>query len=503
MSIRVRFLAGGAFGLALSVSAPIEAQLISIRTVPVSQAHQFDFYPSHAGGMGGVSIAVADDLLDPFSNPAKGMRLGAARLFTSPNAYSVTSSAGGGRSLPMGGMAKVGGWFAGAAVAVQEVDMADLGGFVIEPFSCPACFERGIDAGPADLSRGNEHVFAMMGFEIRPGLAIGGSVSWSDLSAVDGVDLLYANSARVNQNGQSADFRLGLLKEWEGQRSLEAMVLHNRFNMTHDVVYLDPFFDPGTQRFSNRARIEQNLDRTSTWGLHSTYIHPLADTDWRLGWTFTANRMSHPKIPNYEIMNIPRDPGNSSAFNFGIGIARKRNQSTVGLDIIYEPIWSHTWADSEQPIETIAGDTIQPGGMTIENHFVFSNAVLRMGFDQEQNLGTNGTVIGFQFGLAMRSIDYRLRQQDHVQLASRRQDEAWVEWTPTFGLRIGFTDLEIRYRASVTSGTGRPGVRAGGGDIVLDAAVPNSNILAAPSGPLTLGEVNVVTHQISFSLPLR
>ena len=50
------------------------AQVISIRTVPVSQAHQFDLFPSYTLAMGGVSIALRDSLLDPFTNPATGYR---------------------------------------------------------------------------------------------------------------------------------------------------------------------------------------------------------------------------------------------------------------------------------------------------------------------------------------------------------------------------------------------------------------------------------------------
>ena len=36
--------------------------------------------------------------------------------------------------------------------------------------------------------------------------------------------------------------------------------------------------------------------------------------------------MDHPKIPNYEIMNIPRDPGTSWSYNLGVGIARDDGQ---------------------------------------------------------------------------------------------------------------------------------------------------------------------------------
>ncbi len=77
---------------------------------------------------------------------------------------------------------------------------------------------------------------------------------------------------------------------------------------------------------------------------------------------------------------------------------------------------------------------------------------------------------------------------------------------PTWGLSVRFPELEIRYQGSATHGTGRPGVVGGIGILegraLADAAV-GSNILAAPSGPLTLTEVRVMTHQISVSLPIH
>jgi hypothetical protein len=477
------------------------AQLIPIRTVPISQAHQFEIFPSHTLAMGGVSIAVEDTLLDPFTNPAKGSRLGAARFFGSPSVYSVSSQGGAGRTLPVGAMMRTGSWYGGLSIALQEVDLSQRNGFPTI-FACPACNTAAIDLGPIEQSHGNTYVFAMLGRALSAGLSLGGSVLWSGLHAVDGVDLLYANSARIKQYGDAVDVRLGMLKEWTGDRSLEAIVLHNRFGMTHDVFYLDSFWDPGTQQFSQRPRLERNLDRTSTWGLHVEYEHPITATGWRLGWLATANRMSHPKIPNYEIMNIPRDPGHSSAFNVGVGISRTHEASTFGIDVIYEPIFSHTWADSEVPIETERGETIPAGGKTIENQFRFSNALFRMGFGQELDIGDGGMGAGLQFGLMVRSIHYWLDQENHIQISARSHEERWMEWTPTWGFSVRFPELEIRYRGRVTNGTGRPGVAGPPVGVLEDSAV-GSNILVAPSGPLTLDEVRVVTHQISLSLPLR
>ena len=64
--------------------------------------------------------------------------------------------------------------------------------------------------------------------------------------------------------------------------------------------------------------------------------------EWRVGATLTANHKSHPEITNYEIQNIPHDPGNTWAHGMGFGIGRHRESSTTGLDIAYQPIWSHT-----------------------------------------------------------------------------------------------------------------------------------------------------------------
>jgi hypothetical protein len=499
-------------GRALSVSTmlmawsvPLSAQLIAIRTVPVSQAHQFDFFPSNTASMGGISIAAEDSLLDPMSNPATGTRIGAPRLFSSPGVYSVSSHAGAGRSLPLGAFTKTGAWFGGASFVVQEVDMSNRGIPLVTPFSCPDCFTEDLDLGPTEESRGNTYAFGLLGRELDAGWSVGASVFWSDLNALDGVDLLYAGAARIRQAGYGLDMRLGVLKEWSDERTLEAVLLHNRFGMTHDVFYLDTFWNPGAQQFAQRPRMEENLDRTSVWGLHLQYEHPLTVSGWRLGWLATANRMSHPKIPNYEIMNIPRDPGYSTAFNAGIGIARMDGDvPKFGIDFIYEPIWSHTWADSDVPITTSTGSVIPVGGKTIENNFRFSNSVFRMGVGEEVAMSDVGHAMGFQLGLAVRNNHYWLRQRDNVQLTSRKQEERWTEWTPTWGLGFRFPKLEIAYRGSVTNGTGRPGVVPDNG--IFEVATPNavgSNILVAPSGPLTLGEVKVVTHQVSFSLPLH
>src|SRR5205823_14032261 len=61
--------------LATTVAARIaSAQMIQIKTLPITEGDQWRFFPSANQALGGISIALADSLLDPFENPAKGSR---------------------------------------------------------------------------------------------------------------------------------------------------------------------------------------------------------------------------------------------------------------------------------------------------------------------------------------------------------------------------------------------------------------------------------------------
>jgi hypothetical protein len=489
------------------LSGTAAAQLIPIKTVPVAEGDQFAFFPSANLGMAGVSIALNDTLLDPFSNPAKAARLRGTHFFGSPSFYSVSSNAGSGRTLPLGGFTRRGSFYSGVVLALQEVSAARrdrLNPLVAVDFVGAAAPQQQFPTTPR--TRTNQYALAMVGRVIPEAkLSIAASAFWSGLSAIDGVDLLYAGSQNIKQFGQSLDFRVGMLKEFAGDQSLEAIVVHNRFAMTHDVTYVDFFWDPTLRQTLPTPRFEHNPDRTNTWGLHLQYQRPFADSGRRIGAIITANRMSHPKIPNYEIMAIPRDPGYSTAFDIGVGLSETEGPLTFGVDAIVEPIWSHTWADAEGPVATNDGGTIPAGGRTIENRFRFANGVVRAGLSREFKLEMPESSARMQFGVQLRSINYDLDQYSHVLAAGRKQSEGWTEWTYAWGASVLLPDVEIHYRLRMTSGTGRPGLAAPGfvtGPTLADAGGGRS-FLVAPSGALTLDPVHVTTHQISVSLPLR
>ena len=505
-----------ALALATLTPAALSAQLIQIKTLPIADGDQWRIFPSANAPLADLSIALADSLLDPFVNPAKGSRLPDRGLFFgSPTFYSVSQNAGGGRTLPLGGVFRFGSMFGGFALALQELDTIRGNGQVFfPPVAAPVATDPAVPATttsvtPTAPSRENRFAFASLGRSFaNRGLSVAGSVLWSGLRNIDGVDLLYTGSQGVNQHGGALDARLGLTKEWatsRGARTAEAILLHNRFDMAQDVTWADQVFDPNTRAFLSRPRIDHNLDKTNTWGLHLGYSQPLADSGWRVGAIATTNLASHPKLPDYQIaqvMVIPWDPGHTAAYDLGLGVSKSRGPTTLGVEAIFEPISTHTWGEAHGPTQSASGAAIPDGAKTTENHFRFSNAILRAGAGHDLRISSD-QAIRLQAGVALRSISYGLDQTDHVAETSRHQDEHWVEWTRTWGLSFRFSDLEMRYAGRTVTGTGRPGVAQNGGVVFAAADALTSNFLAAPAGPLTLTDVRVTTHQFSISVPLR
>jgi len=487
----------------LIVAGRAPAQIIPIHTVPIVPADQFDIFPSYTLAMGEVSIAVPDTLHDPFVNPAKGARVRAARFFGSPTLYNVSHDAGAGRTLPIGLLSAAGSWYGGFALALQQVDASRTpASFLAPPPGVLQAVGRlgGADLSPDPSSHGNALAFAMLGKALPgSGLSVGGSVRWTKLRAVDGVDLLYPGSTSVHQYGETIDARLGLLKDWAGDRSLEAVILHERFHMTHDVTFLDAFWDPGIQQFVQRARLEHNGDFTRRWGAQVKFERPLTPSGWRIGWLATANRTSQPSVPTTDLLNIPQDPGHAAAYELGVGVSRLYGPAVFGMDLVYQPIWSATWAEARTPTATSTGDTIPVGGRTVDNAFHFSNVLFHMGVSRDVVRSLTKTA-ALQLGLMVRSVHYNLAQRDHVEGATRRLDESWLEWTPTWGLSLRFPDLELRYRGRVSHGTDRLVATP---NQVFGVASPTAVGFFPQTGPSpTLDGVHVITHQISVSLPL-
>ena len=498
--MRMRAVSGLSL-LLLAVVAVAAAQIVPIKTLPLAQGDQFVIFPSNNLGMAGVAIALADTLFDPFRNPAAGVRVGAMRLLTSPTAYGTSQGAGAGRTLPFAALGGSRSWFGGLGVALQQVDAVQSAPGVFNPVPLAQSFAA---LSPPAQSHGNEYAFASLGKVLaRSHVALGASVAWSGLRDVDGVELLYPQSVRVDQSGHTMDVRLGLVKDWPGERSVEALLLRQGNALAHDVTYLDQVWDPTLQQTVQQLRVERNRDRSATWGADVRYRRPLAASGWKIGGLLTVNRVTNDQVPDYDVLGLPQGAGRSTAADVGVGFSRTQGPATFGIDALYEPIVSAMWSLATAPAVTASGDTLAPGARTLDNRYRFSNAVLRMGVGRTAALPGVGKVAGFQLGLALRAVHYRLTQQDYVQATTQHMSQSWLEWTPTWGLSLRFPELELRYAGRVTNGMGRtgqfqvffpPGVRVGG--------VGLPGFFVTPGGPLQLTGVHTVTHQISLSLPL-
>lgn len=468
------------------------AQLIPIRSVPVATGDQFLLFPSRNSSMGGVSIALDDPLLDPFINPAKGSLVEGMQFFTAPVYYGISfersSAKASGRSLPLGLLLNTDAFFGGLLWARQELTN-ERRSFLFSPRLTVSDI---ISASDKVATPNNNYTFVMAGKKLPDSdISLGASVFWADLNAIEGVQHLYANSSDIRQSGYLAHYRVGLVAPLAEERTIELVLLRHQFKMTHDVTYqFSPWGGP------TQTRTERNVDETEGWAARIGYREPIGK-NWTLGLQLTGNWKWHPKIPNYELMNIPRDPGNSSAYNLGIGFAKRGEQSIVSFEYVYEPIWSNTWADADRDITTVSGKTIKPGWKTVENFFQFWNSIIRAGFHAGKDRG------GFDLGLQVHSIHYLLNQEDFVQERKRSQVESWREWTLTGGITLTFSGYEVRYAGSLITGTGQPGVQAFSASPAGLRDALSSDFLIAPSGRLTLQEALVFTHQLSLIVKLN
>ena len=472
-----------------AIQAPnaLPAQVIAPRTVPVQQAGQFDIFPSRLAGMAGVSIALDDTLLDPFVNPAKAVRSSGLLAFIAPGFHTISRGGGAGRTVPIGLIGSHGKWAGGGLVAGQRLSH--------EPRGVPNAVEE---------TTSNRYLSLLLARRLGRGFSLGASGYRADLDGMDGLDLLYAGSSRVVATGSQIDVRGGLMKEWANSRALELLVVYGRSDMSHDVTFPVNSWDPTTRSFRSVPRDEHNDDRLRFWGVHSEMAIPLDREGGRIGWLLTANRLTHPKIPNYPLANLPRDPGVTHAFNMGFGLGKALGSTAFGADLIYEPIQSHTWADDASDVVTDAGTIIPAGGKTVENWFQFQNRKIRVGFSREFRTDTDSTEsVRIQLGFAAHMTSYRLRQQNHVQDTERQQSASWTEWGPTLGVGFRTRLVEVGYTLQMNCAPESCTI-ATGDDVTVAPATPGTGAVVAPvgNGP-GLGYGRTLLHRVTITLPRR
>jgi hypothetical protein len=475
--------------LSVVLAAPLHAQLVTPRTVPVFQDEQFSLFPTSRPGLNGLSIALDDTLADPFSNPAKTARLRGLLMVTSPYSHSITQNRGGGRTIPAGIMFGSDQWSGLLYGAMQEIDREG------PIWSLPTSERTG----------SNQYLTATVARHFDNGINVGLGAFHADLSVVDGVDLLYPGSDRIAQSGSLTDVRLGATKTWNPGHVAELVLVRNTTHMRHDVHFTTWTWDPTRQTSVQSQRQDINLDETNIIGAHSTYVLPVGVEGWRIGVLATANRLDHPKIPNYVLQSIPRDPGSTNAFNIGVGAARETGVFTFATEVVLEPMASNTWADMTTNFTRPDGSIIPAGEKTMENHFTFRNGRAAIGGGRRFALDTaTGANLTINFGLSARSTTYDLLQTNNMARTLRSQHEHWVEAGPSFGFRMQTRDFDFSYAYRTLCGTGCVEGDQVFVSPVADSGAPSTGgIIAAPNSPLFLSSGRESSHHFIITVPIR
>lgn len=464
------------------------SQIIPLKTVPLATGEQFLIHPSINRTMGGVSLALDDSLSDQYHNPAAGVLVNGIGIFASRLYYAIglnegRSGGSSGSTFPLGMSFRRGDFFGGLIWARQALSKGDSPGYM----GFPRLHSKTISQPVEEFA--NTYTYGMFGFKM-PGTSFSAGVSarWSDLNAMEGVQYLYPNASDLWQKGSITEYRAGVRSEWEGERVLEFLFAHQSTDMKHGY-NRQPISLPWDGTMIPVPRDVTEEDQSNGYALEASYRQSVTKL-LHAGAVLAVDIKTYPKIPNYQLMNIPRDPGHSVAWNFGFGLANIGEKSVLGLDIIYEPAVSETWADAASPIITDGGRTIAIGGRTVENAFDFYNHIIRFGL--------RSAIHDIGIGLSLHRIKYYLRQTDHIQETMRRQKEQWTEVTLSLGFGFDVFGGHVKYLGLFTTGTGRPGVDQPMALGQFDSA----SFLIAPSGPLTLNEAWTGTHQFSFILSL-
>jgi len=219
-------------------------------------------------------------------------------------------------------------------------------------------------------------------------------------------------------------------RAWRG--TLEAVVLHNRFAATHNVLYA---ISSGSRLRSNssyKRATDHNVDQTNTWGAQLEYQMPLADAGWAIGWLATSIARRTPSS-NYDITNVAVIPWDPAA---PMPTISRDCPSAGSSDVWRRCDFTSRFAATPGPTAIVrpppSGRTRSPSAqdgrkpVQILQRCVSASAWSR---HRARRLAEGGRP---EFGLMVRSINYRLQQIDHVELTQRSLRTGWLEVVATW-----------------------------------------------------------------------
>jgi len=484
-------------GLMVGCALPVTAQSIPVKTYPLLCGEGFTPELSSNVGLGGVSIAHADSLSEPFENPASLMTVG----------HNVVAIAPGWRSWSLGST-EILSWRTSTTeersrastlpVSLAVVQRAD--GFAV---GVEAGFQR-VASGyywnqrwgtPKPTTMTIDHSFGANNWSERlsvavpvPGadMSIGAGVGYTDIRGVDGIQFLYPDVRELTVAGSNIDARLGVAGRFAQTDVYTFAVGYNAFDVKQHAV------------FDQRPTVD-NQDITRTWFAQARYRLRLSEK-MNVGLMATGNRKEHPKIAEYPIASVPRDPGVTWAFNLGAGASWYLSpDAAFTVEGIVEPIDSKTWVAAAQDWVLADSSVLRKGEPEQHNDYSFLNYIVRFGMSIQAE-----SWLALKFGAETRfySFDYHHKNNISGRYEYVAPQSSWTEVQVSGGAEVRAGDWTFEYVARVLSGEGL--LKRTFGGIVFDADdVRTANdYLMPPNRNVSMTPVMVVSHRLMARLAI-
>jgi len=412
----------------------ILAQGISVKTVPLLSTDQFSLVPSFRDDMGGTSIAIRDGLQDLFINPGHFAPETRSQWFVNPRlshwGFSQETSTRYNGQWPSYNLEQN-----NAKSSIFTLPI----GFLFTSKNVYTAAMAGFQA----LSAGNwqsahfkasNYPWTWIGGLYLPRLktAIGVGVDYVRIRGIDGVYLLYPNATQLSQKGSARQFRLGLCS---------SLANGDHWNLS------------GSRYLFKILQTEQNVvnkDENNGWWVQANYMKKISEP-LTLAALIVADWRHHPKIPEYPLAGIPRDPGNTRALNFGFGLKWQNETTLFGIDLIYEPVDVKTWADAATEFTNWDGHIYRVGDVTQRNDYRFANRLIRSGVQIKPTKW-----LSLATGAQVKLYEYDYYQNDFLNHAERtgKPQRQWSETTWTGGIKIHTGKIILTYSLRLQTGTG-------------------------------------------------
>ncbi len=503
--------------LFLVFSAVCNAQLINVHTYPVLSDGGGGI-PTASETMGGVSIAFQDYLHDALVNPAAIPFAETGMLITGPrySTWTATQHSTSTRTLVNGEgvpIESTNSSYDRNSSKNYTVPIGLLQKYGTTGFTISGTYQRyhskisdhsvttnsvGTFGSYDESYHGDYNASASAGFGmVIPGtnVAVGIGGGYSDIHATDGLLFLYSNSTGVSLSGKGWDAHLGAAAELADIGELQIVGGYSSYKSTHEA----------EQRFG-LERVE-NKDEVNAWYLQ-TGLRKTINERLTVGVRLTGNLKDHPKIPEYSVAGIPRDPGTTYAMNAGLGFSWKTSSDAVfAFEYAIEPVSSETWVEAEVERDVNGGRTILPGEKEQQNDYTFLNHVIRAGAQVPLD-----TWLTFRFGAAMKAYNFDYHHENFITNLTRdvESQNSWTEVTLTSGLFATIGGMTFAYQAEMLNGLGileqsgsffrAPAFDAPEGNAVRSSAV--ADYLIPPNGNVQVRPIPVIAQRLSFTMPL-